>query len=277
MKHTILIFCIALLTATPLAGQTPFRTPLPEAAKGDRLFSQEKYKEALREYKQLPTSVESRKRLGAVYIKLWNMSEAIAALRDARKRAPHDSEASILLAEALSWDGKLRDALDIYRGLLDKGEKTAELRLGYARTLSWNKDVDGALEQYRLAAREYPRNLDAHMGLAEMLSWKKRFDQSIAAYRRVVDLTDVSAYKSVAYTRIATVLTWKGDMDAAETHYRRAIHADGTNVDALFGLGELHEWSGEYQEAKALYQKILQVQPEHKGAKAKLLQLMWVK
>ncbi|MBR9976803.1 MAG: tetratricopeptide repeat protein [Bacteroidetes bacterium] len=277
MKHTILIFCIALLAAAPLAGQTAFRSPLPEAAKGDRLFSQEKYKEALGEYKKLPASAESRKRLGAVYIKLWNMSEAIAALRDAVNRAPHDSEAGTLLAEALSWDGKLREALDIYRGLLGKGEDTAELRLGYARTLSWNKDVNGALEQYRLATRGYPRNLDAHMGLAEMLSWKKRFDQSIAAYRRVLDLTDVSAYKSVALTRIAKVLTWKGDMDAAEAHYRQAIHADGTNVDALFGLGELNEWSGEYREAKSWYQKILQVQPDHKGAKAKLLQLMWVK
>lgn len=276
MKY-ICIALFLLLMTSPSAAQTGFHNAPPEMAKGDKLFAQEKYKEALGEYRQLPVTVESLKRVGAANIKLWDMSAAIVALRDAVKRAPRDGEAKALLAEALGWKGDLGEAGALYREALAAGDAAPSVRVGYARTLSWMKDIDGALEQYRQATREHPDNLDAHMGFAEMLSWKKQFEQSAAAYRRVVSLTSVPAYKAVALARIGKVLTWKGDMAGAERSYTEALRHDAKNIDAMFGLGELLEWKGEYPDAKSWYQKILQVQPGHKGAKAKLVQLMWVK
>jgi tetratricopeptide (TPR) repeat protein len=266
-----------LLMSSPSAAQSGFRNAPPDMAKGDRLFTQEKFKDALREYTRLPVTVESLKRVGAANIKLWDMSAAIVALRDAVKRAPRDSEAKALLAEALSWNGDLGESAALFREALAAGDAAPSVRIGYARTLSWMKDIDGALEQYRKATREFPDNLDAHMGFAEMLSWKKQFEQAAAAYRRVVSLTSVPAYKAVALARIGKVLTWSGDMAGAEGSYLEALRHDAKNVDAMFGLGELLEWKGKYPEAKGWYQKILQVQPGHKGAKAKLVQLMWAK
>jgi tetratricopeptide (TPR) repeat protein len=276
MKYLCFALFLLLMTS-PSVAQSGFRNTTPDVAKGDKLFVQEKYKEALSEYRRLPVTVESLKRIGATKIKLWDMSAAIVALRDAVKRAPRDSEAKALLAEALGWDGKLGEAAALYREALEAGDAGPSVRVGYARTLSWMKDVDGALEQYRQATREFPDYLDAHMGFAEMLSWKKQFEQSATAYRRVISLTSVPAYKAVALARIGKVLTWKGDMAGAEGSYRDALRHDAKNIDAMFGLGELLEWKGKYPDAKRWYQKILQVQPGHKGAKAKLLQLMWVK
>ena len=271
------ILLFLLLLPSPSAAQWTFRNAPTEMAKGDRLFAQEKFKDALREYQRLPVTIEALKRVGAANIELWDMSAAIVALRDAVKRAPRDSEATALLAEALSWNGALDEAAALYRAALSAGDAAPAVRVGYARTLSWKKDVDGALEQYRIATTESPQNLDAHMGFAEMLSWKKQFGPAAAAYRRVISLTTVPAYKAVALARIGKVLTWKGDMAGAEGNYREALQYDAKNVDAMFGLGELHEWKEKYADAKRWYQKILQVQPGHKGAKAKLVQLMWVK
>ncbi len=250
---------------------------LPETAKGDRLYSREQYKDALKEYSRLPVSVEVRKRLGATYIKLWDMSAAIRTLRDAAKSAPRDAEIKGFLADALSWDKDFGEAAALYEEALANGDAPVAVRLGYARTLAWMKDFDAAIEQYRLAAKQEPSSLDAHMGLGQILSWKKQFDQSIASYRRVPGLTNVPEYKAVALSRIGQVQVWKGDLDEARSAWNEALRHDAKNVEALFGLGELDEWAGNYKQAKKRYERILQVQPGHKSAKAKLLQLMWVK
>lgn len=277
MNASIFALFFLFLLSSASQAQSSFRNATADFDKGDKLYSEERYKEALREYQRLPVSVEAHKRIGAAQIKLWDMNAAIASLRKAVALAERDSEALALLAEALSWKGEFDEASALYRRALADKSAPVSVRLGYARTLSWSKDIDGALEQYRIATREFPRNLDALMGLAEMLSWKKQFDASIESYRRVAELTDVSAYKSVALSRVGKVQTWKGDMKAAKETYQRALRLNAKNPDALFGLGELHEWEGNYPEAKALYQRILQAQPEHKAAKAKLMQLLWVK
>jgi tetratricopeptide (TPR) repeat protein len=271
------LFILCLSLPVSALAQTPFKAQSPETDKGDRLFSRELYKEALAEYHKLPLSPEVRKRMGAAYIKLWDMPAAIEALRAVLKQAQDDTEAKVLLAEALSWNKNFGEAAAMYKELLSSGYSSVDARLGYARTLSWMKNFDEAVEQYRAAAKEDPSSLDAHMGLGQMLSWQKQFDNSLAAYRRVVTLTGVPEYKSAALARIGQVHVWKGDLDAARTAWGEAVRFDAGNVDALFGLGELDEWSGNYKEAKRRYERILKVQPEHKAAKSKLLQLLWVK
>lgn len=278
MKYIPVSFIILFILFTvPARGQSSFQSSPPEMAKADRLFEQEKYKDALRAYARLPESGKVLKRRGATQIKLWNMDAAVTDLRRALKKNPDDRETMAFLAEALSWEKQFDEAIALYRRALTGGSPAEHVRIGYARTLAWDKNIDGALEQYRLAAREFPKSLDAHMGLGKMYSWKREFDRSIESYRRVVSLTDVAAYKSVALAQVGKIQTWKGDMDAAEKAYRQALRQDSDNVDAMFGLGELNEWEGKYRKAKSYYQDILQVQPDHKKAKAKLLQLMWVK
>lgn len=272
-----LLFPLTLVLTVSAFAQHPFTSQSPETAKGDRLYSRELYKEALAEYHKLPLTSEVRKRMGASYIKLWDMPAAIEALRAALKQDPRDAEAKVYLAEALSWNKNFGEAATLYREVLASGSGGVDARLGYARTLSWMKDFDGAIAQYRMAAKEDPSSLDAHMGLGQLLSWQKQFDNSLSAYRRVVSLTDVPAYKSAALARIGQVHVWKGDMEAARTAWGEALRHDDGNVDALLGLGELDEWSENYQAAKRRYERVLKVQPEHKAAKAKLLQLLWVK
>jgi|GEM_PF-1954445 len=277
MNYILSLLLLMTFCVPALFGQSGFRNPLPETVKGDRLFAEEKYKEALREYSSLASSPEVLKRLGATHIKLWDMSSAITILRDAVRKDSRDTEAKAFLAEALSWNRNFGEAVALYKQVLATGDAPSDTRVGYARTLSWMKDVVGAEREYRLATRENPDNLDAYMGLAEVLSWNKKFDQAIETYRRVVALTSVPEYKAVALAHIGRMYIWKGDMDPATEAYNDALRHDAKNVDAMFGLGELHEWSGKYPAAKSYYQKILQVQSDHKGAKAKLLQLMWVK
>jgi tetratricopeptide (TPR) repeat protein len=276
-KILLFFLCVFILYVQDTAGQSYFRTSPPGTEKADRLFIEEKYREALREYQKLEASPKIMMRIGAAYIKLWDMQSAIRILREAEKKAPRDGEIKGYLAEALSWNKNFGEAAVLFREALSAPDAGVGTRLSYARLLSWMKDVDGAIEQYRLAIRQDADNLLARMGLAEMLAWKKQYDQSITAYRKVVTSTRVPEYKSAALARIGQVQVWKGDMKAAQTTWKEALQHDPDNIDALFGLGESSEWSGQYKQAKAYYERILQVQPDHKSAKAKLVQLLWVK
>ncbi len=276
MKYLIVVILLLPVFTGPLHAQSRFRTSPQETMKGDLLFSEEKYRDALKEYMRLPQSSEVLKRIGATQIKLWDMYAAIRTLRQAAKKSPRDMEIKGFLAEALSWNKNFGEAAVLYREAISKGDASIQVRLGYARTLSWMKDIAGAIAQYRLAVKQEPENLDAHMGLGQMLSWDKQFDASIAEYRRVAELTAVPEFQSVALARVGQVLVWKGEMDSAQATWNEALHFDPKNVEAMFGLGELHEWSGKYPQAKSYYERILQVRPEHKSAKAKLMQLLWV-
>jgi len=61
-----------------------------------------------------------------------------------------------------------------------------------------------------------------------------------------------------------------GCWDAAQAHFERAITLDVANVDAHLGLAALYEDSDASNEAMALYEKILVLEPENAVAREKL-------
>jgi tetratricopeptide (TPR) repeat protein len=245
--------------------------------KADRLFADEKFLEAVEEYGKLEPSADVLKRIGASQIRLWDMPAALRSLRRAERLAPDDLSLKALIAEALGWEKEFDDATRIYRGIFGKGYDDEEARLGYARVLGWNREYQLAVDEYRVILAKDSASVEALMGLGLTLSWQKRFEEAIAAYRKVRDAATDEKLTSDALTRIAQITSWQGRFEEAVSLYREAGRSDPKNVDALFGLGEVSEWMGRYPEAKSCYEQILQIQTDHKAAKAKLLQLMWVK
>ncbi|MBI1805214.1 MAG: tetratricopeptide repeat protein [Ignavibacteriae bacterium] len=244
--------------------------------KADSLFRAERYADAIKEYENAPTSAEVLKKIGISYIKLWNMPAAIRSLRNARQRAPQDLEIEAHLAEALSWNKEFDEAIQLFKDVLSKGSTKTEIRFGYARVLAWAKDYDAAIDQYSQILSTDSTQFQSRMGLAQTISWKKQFHEAIEEYERAAKLTTDPKEKSQATSRLAQVLSWQGEFDTAIIRYKEAFQSNSKNTDALFGLGEICEWTGQYRLAKSYYEQILQIQPNHKAAKTKLLQLMWV-
>ena len=245
--------------------------------RADSLFATGRYREAVKDYQKLPVSADVLRKIGVSYIKLWDMPAAISSLRKGRQLAPDDPGIEASLAEALSWDKKFDEAIKLYRDLSSRGSVSAEVRFGYARALAWNREYDAAVSEYRGILEKDSVYFPARMGLAQVLSWKKEFDEAIAEYTRAAALTADLNERSQALCRRAQVRSWKGEFESAVTGYNEALQLSSKNTDALYGLGEVHEWMEQYQKAKSYYEQILQIQPNHKAAKAKLLQLMWVK
>jgi tetratricopeptide (TPR) repeat protein len=252
---------------------------LPDSVKirADKLFNEEKFLEAIKEYEKLPATAETKKNIGIAHMKLWNMQAALRSLRQAEKYSQNDLSIKASIAEVLSWNKEFDDAIELYRAVFSKGYKDIEAHLAYARTLAWNKDYEKAAAEYRYILQSDPLSFNALYGLAQTLSWQKKFDTAVQTYRKAVEITNDLKEKSSATTQIAQIQSWQGMFDESINTYQQAYKLNKKNVDALFGLGEVHEWMSKYAASKKYYEQILQIQPDHKPAKAKLLQLMWVK
>jgi tetratricopeptide (TPR) repeat protein len=251
--------------------------PSEEAERADQLLYAGEWRKALDAYYKLPPTREVLKKRAFAHMQLWEIEPAIRILREAREQFPDDPEISGYLAAALTLNRELDEALSIYREVLEKLPANNNVRNGYALALAWSRDFDAAAEQYQRVLAGDPRHLEARLGLGDVLAWQKRYDEAAAEYGRVSAATADRRLKSDAFSRSARALAWKGDLPAALARYEEALAVNSRNAEALLGKGEVHEWLRQYGEAKAAYEEVLRVAPEHPAAKAKLLQLMWVK
>ncbi|HVT43065.1 MAG TPA: tetratricopeptide repeat protein [Thermoanaerobaculia bacterium] len=257
-----------------LPGKTDPLTP--ESARADQLLEAGEWRQALDAFYQLAPSREVLKKRAYAHTRLWELQPAIRILRDARDRYPDDIEIPGYLAAALTLNRELDEARALYREVLEKAPENDNARAGYALALAWSDELDAAGEEYRKVLARDPRHREARLGLGDVLSWQKRFDQAVAEYDAAAAVTTDPRSKSDALGRSGRAFAWKGDLTAALDRYEQALAIHPRNVEALLGQGEVYEWLREYRRAKAAYESVLRVVPEHPAAKAKLLQLMWV-
>jgi tetratricopeptide (TPR) repeat protein len=270
------------LADTVTSSSAPTRIVTPGAAdsllvRANRLLDNGEWQRALELFQQLPASAEALKGMGIAQIRLWEIRPALRSLRQARTMAPRDAEIAGYLAEALTLNREIAEAILVYREAVALDGSNADLRASYALALAWSGDHRRAISEYRSALALQPDHVRSRLGLAETLAWNKEFDAAIAEYRRTLEITTNLRERSRAHAGAAQVLSWQGNLPQAQAEYDRAIEANPRNTDALFGLAELHEWRREYPAAKRLYEQILQLDSNHSGAKQKLLQLGWVR
>lgn len=262
-------------STVPARGNAVPRDSLHDHAA--RLLAQGHWQEALDVYRRLPASVHAKTGIGIAQLRLWNLTDAITTLSEARRMAPADAEVAGYLAEALTLNKQLNEALLIYREVIALDSTNVEARASYALALAWSGDRVAAIREYRTALLQQPAHVRSRLGLAEALGWQKDFTGALVEYQRVLESTAKLDERSRALAGAGQIRAWQGDLAGASASYEAALQANPRNVDALFRLGELLEWRREYKRARATYEEILQIDPRHGGAKQRLLQLAWVK
>jgi tetratricopeptide (TPR) repeat protein len=262
-------------TQSPLPSKSDL--PTPESERADQYLESGEWRKALDAYYKLPPTREVLKKRAYAHTRLWELQPAIRILREARDEYPDDIEIPGYLAAALTLNRELEEALTLYRQVLEKMPGNNNARAGYALALAWSRDFPAATEEYRKVIGNDPRHLEARLGLGDVLAWQKRFEDSVSEYEAAAAATRDPRAKSDALGRSAKSLAWSGKLDASLARYQEALAVYPRNIEALLGRAEIHEWQREYPKAKASYEEVLRIAPEHPAAKAKLLQLMWVK
>ena len=163
------------------------------------------------------------------------------------------------------WVGLLQEAMgkltEAYRTLIDD-----EKRAVYDKQLAQKGAF--ALGQTKT---ETEATLDECLIQAKQCLAAHNYPGSIMWLRKCVELApDVPKYHAILARSLAAVPQYRQD---AVHHFERAIELDAWNTSTYFQFAELYELMQLPWRALPLYQKILEIDPEHSKANDRLAQL----
>jgi len=163
------------------------------------------------------------------------------------------------------WVGLLQEVMgrltEAYRTLIDE-----EKRARYDKQIAERGAF--VLGQEKTETEE---TLDECLLQAKQCLHAHNYPGSIMWLRKCVEIApDVAKYHAILARSLAAIPQYRQD---AVHHYKRAIDLDAWNTSTYFQFAELYELMQLPWRAVPLYQKILEIDPEHNKANERLAQL----
>lgn len=122
------------------------------------LYYQQKYSQALDLLQTIPLEQRNSKvnlLLGNLELAEKNLTAAESLYRKYLQENPNDKEATLKLAEVLSWQKNYEEAMRLYKQLLLQDPHNIQLRREYAKVLIWKGNFEeGANELKKTLAEE---------------------------------------------------------------------------------------------------------------------------
>ena len=122
-----------------------------------------------------------------------------------------------------------------------------------------------AQEDYREAVRLADAALDYKVGAPDLLLKSaighRKLGNMQEAIERVQELIIINPDNMKAWIEKALIEIEKGDLDAAEDSYQHVLEKDGSNFDAINGLGIICITKGKYKEAIVYFKQATQQAP----------------
>ena len=195
---------------------------------------------------------------------IWHDSETL--FRRGVAVAPRSVIAHHNLAAVLAAEGRLDEAVDIYRRALaiqPYAEGNAEL----GRILAQQGKVDEAIVHDRDAIRLDSGFLPARQNLALLFIRLGRLDEAEKEYRAAlkVDLSFVEGHHNLGY-----LLASRGRLDEAIAEYREALKLKPDFAIAYVNLGDALLRQGKNDEAIANFKRALEIDPNFVPARQSL-------
>lgn len=184
-------------------------------------------------------------------------------------QSPHDVSVAVLLANCYIKMGRAEDAVSILKPLEPGNEANTELEYSLAFAMMQSKgDAESLSRMEKVAgqirsAKAWTAAGELRMHHDEFEKAKADFDQALALDRSVPGLNTMSGIVRYALQ----------DPDGAFPFFQAALRADPRDFQANLYDGLYRMQKGEFDEARALLELALELQPDSPLARVKMAQL----
>jgi len=209
---------------------------------GDKLIKEEKYAEAITQYKNTEDN--------------GILIEVTQKLYDEKKY----SEAILFLNEALSINSEDKRTLRLKNLIRGKAEDFCEEGIKLAK----NGNNEKAFECIDKALKINPQYAEAWNAKGRILEVQENYEEAIKAYDEAIKF-EPGYWKP--YFNKGNVLVIQENLDEAINMYDKAIELDPNNEEIRFNKATVLYTQEKYREAIEVYNKILNINPNHEKAK----------
>ena len=209
-----------------------------------------------------PKSVEDRLLLGQLYTVKHDNPKAEAQFKAAQTIEPASEEVVLNLARLYAESGDVKRATELIVAVpVEDRTPKEEFALGAA--YEQLKNTKEAIAAYQRSVDMEPENLDAERSLGQALLADNQLD---AALKQFKQLSDADPEDTVSLDRISEIQRRQGKYTEALATIRKARAKDPESLEAGYNEGLLLDVLGRYDEAVAVYQKMVDQTGHANGA-----------
>lgn len=224
---------------------------------------------------QATTNSQELEEWANVYIEN-GMSEIAAQLyRAALNVDPDNFPAKIGLADMLGVNYSFEPALEIYRSLLEDFPQDYKLMISIARVLGWSKQYQESITRYDDIIILNPNDPVPLREEARTALWGKMYCRAMEAYNSLVALVDQipendQLKQSILLEIEAKQLVWNKQYLHAIPVFEEQVVLNPGNEDALYEYAQNYCTIGRCDCARQIYNRILDIDPNHSLVKKSL-------
>ncbi len=196
--------------------------------------------------------------LPATWVQLHYWKNTRALFEHARNVTQHNARAAAVLGSLLAEEGKLDQAMDLYRLALSYKPGDPEAHFSMGKALDQQGKLEEAVAEYKKVLWFKQLRAPAHVFIGADLAKLKNYPEAAAHYRAALALDPQSA---TALNNLARILHSQGRLDEAIEDYSRALKIDPELAEARNNLGVLLLQKGRVEEAVPQLRQALRVNP----------------
>ncbi len=177
--------------------------------RGDELFEQEKYAEALQEYQRVltenPELYLAYERIGLCYSKLDDLDNAIEAFKAMLDKDPESRETLINLSVVYIQKGEEEEGMKYLNQLDAKSLDTPDLFYNVGLILFKKRKIDMAIEYFDKSVAMDPKYVDGYYQLALAYLNKADMEQAKKNLEKVIELAPDSEKAAMARRTLESI------------------------------------------------------------------------
>ena len=205
-----------------------------------------------------------RMTLAGLYRNLGMYGEASASYEELVKRYPDKTELNYYLADALTQEGEIGQAIDAYNALESAMGMNETLSLQKFKLYQTLKQPDKAFEEIEKLADKYPMNARYRLLMGDLHLENEEADKALACYQKAHEIDPDDPRYIVS---MANYYDQTGNKDAAEQEIRDALVNEKLDVQTKVGIlsryvQRLQQTQQGIENANSLFQTLLDQHPE---------------